>query len=117
MSRSALNSANQCRERRTAWSNHAPTCRAGGEGAADTMSILIFVVGAGLLIYSAEKLITYLVGAAARLRISVVLLAIIFTGIEFDDVALGVALNLEDLSGVALGTVFGTAISMSGVVL
>lgn len=80
-------------------------------------SIVIFIVGAALLIYSAEKLIVYVVGAAAGLRISVFLLAIIFTGIEFDDVALGVALNLEDLSGVALGTVFGTAISMTGVVL
>jgi cation:H+ antiporter len=81
------------------------------------MSILIFIVGAALLIYSAEKLISYLVGAAAGLRISVFLLAIIFTGIEFDDVALGVALNIEDLSDVALGTVFGTAISMIGIVL
>ncbi|WP_326836362.1 sodium:proton exchanger [Amycolatopsis rhabdoformis] len=81
------------------------------------MSILIFALGAALLIYSAEKLIGYLVGAAAGLRISVFLLAIIFTGIEFDDVALGVALNVEDLSEVALGTVFGTAISMIGIVL
>ncbi|WDZ83724.1 sodium:calcium antiporter [Micromonospora cathayae] len=80
-------------------------------------SILVFIVGAALLIYSAEKLISYLVGAAAGLRVSAFLLAIIFTGIEFDDVAFGVALNLEDLSGVALGTVFGTAISMIGVVL
>jgi cation:H+ antiporter len=80
-------------------------------------SILTFIVGAALLIYSAEKLIVYVVGAAAGLRISVFLLAIVFTGIEFDDVALGVALNFEDLSGVALGTVFGTAISMTGVVL
>jgi cation:H+ antiporter len=81
------------------------------------MSILIFVAGAALLVYTAEKLIVYLVGAASGLRISVFLLAIIFTGIEFDDVALGVALNVEDLGGVALGTVFGTAISMTGIVL
>ncbi|WP_433277963.1 sodium:calcium antiporter [Pseudonocardia xinjiangensis] len=80
-------------------------------------SILIFIAGAALLIYSAEKLIVYVVGAASGLHVSVFLLAIIFTGIEFDDVALGVALNLEDLSGVALGTVFGTAISMTGIVL
>ena len=40
-------------------------------------SILIFIAGAALLIYSAEKLIVYLVGAAAGLRISVFLLAII----------------------------------------
>ncbi|HVH22916.1 MAG TPA: sodium:proton exchanger [Pseudonocardia sp.] len=80
-------------------------------------SILIFIAGAALLVYSAEKLIVYLVGAASGLHVSVFLLAIVFTGIEFDDVALGVALNLGDLGGVALGTVFGTAISMTGVVL
>ena len=80
-------------------------------------SVLVFVGGAALLIYSAEKLIGYLVGVASTLRVSVFLLAIIFTGIEFDDIALGVALNLEDLEGVALGVVFGTAIAMTGVVL
>jgi cation:H+ antiporter len=80
-------------------------------------SILVFIAGAVLLIYSAEKLIGHLVGIASGLRVSVFLLAIIFTGIEFDDVFLGVALNLEDLEGVALGVVFGTALSMTGVVL
>lgn len=80
-------------------------------------SIFVFISGAMLLIYSAEKLIGYLVGAASGLKVSLFLLAIVFTGIEFDDIFLGVALNLEDLSGVALGTVFGTAISLSGVVL
>jgi cation:H+ antiporter len=80
-------------------------------------SIFVFVSGAALLIYSAEKLIGYLVDIASGLRISVFLLAIVFTGIEFDDVFLGIALNLEDLDGVALGTVFGTALSLVGVVL
>lgn len=80
-------------------------------------SIFIFISGATLLIFSAEKLVDYLVGAASRLMISVFLLAVIFTGIEFDDVALGVALSLEDLKGVALGLVFGTAVSFSGIVL
>ena len=80
-------------------------------------SILIFAAGAALLVYSAEKLIVYLVGAASGLRVSVFLLAIVFTGIEFDDVAFGVVLNIEDLGEVALGTVFGTAIAMTGIVL
>jgi cation:H+ antiporter len=80
-------------------------------------SILIFIVGAALLVYSAEKLIVYLVGAASGLRVSVFLLAIVFTGIEFDDLAFGIVLNLEDLGEVALGTVFGTAIAMTGIVL
>jgi cation:H+ antiporter len=37
--------------------------------------------------------------------------------VEFDDIALGVWLNMEELSGVALGVVFGTALSFTGVVL
>ena len=80
-------------------------------------SILIFAAGAALLVYSAEKLIVYLVGAASGLHVSVFLLAIVFTGIEFDDLAFGVVLNTEDLGEVALGTVFGTAIAMTGIVL
>jgi cation:H+ antiporter len=80
-------------------------------------SVLVFVVGASLLIVSAEKLIAHLVGAASGLRLPLFLLAIVFTGIEFDDITLGVALNLEDLSGVALGIVFGTALSFTGIVL
>ncbi|WP_225080750.1 sodium:calcium antiporter [Streptomyces sp. CoT10] len=80
-------------------------------------SILIFVAGVALLIYSAEKLITYLVGAACGLAISLFLLAIVFTGIEFDDLAFGVVLNVEGLEDVALGVVFGTVISLSGLVL
>jgi cation:H+ antiporter len=79
--------------------------------------VLIFVAGAALLIVSAEKLIAHLVGAASGLRIPLFLLAVVFTGVEFDDIALGVWLNMEDLSGVALGVVFGTALSFTGVVL
>jgi cation:H+ antiporter len=80
-------------------------------------SIFIFISGATLLVYSAERLIDCLVGAASGLRVSVFLLAIVFTGIEFDDIVLGVALDLEDLEGVALGLVLGTAVAFSGVVL
>jgi cation:H+ antiporter len=80
-------------------------------------SILIFAAGAAVLIYSAEKLITYLVGAARGLSVSLFLLAILFTGIEFDDLAFGAVLNLEGLEDVALGVIFGTVISMTGLVL
>ena len=80
-------------------------------------SIFIFISGATLLVYSAEKLIGFLVNASRGLKISVFLLAIIFTGIEFDDIVLGVALSLEGLEDVALGLVLGTAVAFSGVVL
>jgi cation:H+ antiporter len=79
--------------------------------------VFVFVSGVTLLIVSAEKLIAHLVGAASGLRIPLFLLAVVFTGVEFDDIALGVWLNMEELSGVALGVVFGTALSFTGVVL
>lgn len=81
------------------------------------VSMITFVLGAALLMYACDKLVSYLVGAARGLTVSVFLLAIIFTGIEFDDVALGVVLNLEDMNGVAVGIVFGTTVSYSGLVL
>jgi cation:H+ antiporter len=87
-----------------------------GEAVAVT-SVLVFVCGAALLVFSAEKLIAHLVGAASGLRLPLFLLAVVFTGVEFDDLTLGVGLNLEDLNGVALGVVFGTALSFTGVVL
>ena len=80
-------------------------------------SIFIFISGATLLVYSAERLIGSLVGISRGLAISVFLLAIIFTGIEFDDIVLGIALNLQDNQDVALGLVIGTAVSFSGIVL
>ena len=73
-------------------------------------SIFIFISGATLLVYSAERLIGSLVGISRGLAISVFLLAIIFTGIEFDDIVLGIALNLEGDQDVALGLVIGTAV-------
>jgi len=54
-------------------------------------SIFIFISGATLLVYSAERLVGSLVGVSRGLAISVFLLAIIFTGIEFDDIVLGLA--------------------------
>jgi hypothetical protein len=68
------------------------------------------------LLYSAEKLIGHLVGIASGLGASLFLMSVVFTGIEFDDVFLGVALNLEDFGGVTLGVAIGTALSMTGVV-
>jgi cation:H+ antiporter len=79
--------------------------------------IIEFVLGITVLVYSAEKLIGYLVGVASRWAISLFLIAVVFTGIEFDDLAFGIVLNLEDLSSVALGTVIGTTIAMTGIVL
>ncbi|GAA4894121.1 sodium/calcium exchanger protein [Actinomycetospora straminea] len=79
--------------------------------------VLTFVLGVAVLVYCAEKLIGQLVGVASRWAISLFLVALVFTGVEVDDLALGLALGLEDLHEVALGTVIGTTIAMPGLVL
>ncbi|GAA4677042.1 sodium/hydrogen exchanger [Pseudonocardia yuanmonensis] len=79
--------------------------------------IIEFVLGVAVLVYSAEKLIGHLVGISSRWAISLFLIAVVFTGIEFDDLAFGVVLNVEGLRQVALGTVIGTTIAMTGIVL
>jgi cation:H+ antiporter len=81
------------------------------------ISIVEFVLGIAVLVYSAEKLIAHLVGVASRWAISLFLVAVVFTGIEFDDLAYGIVLNIDDLKQAALGTVIGTTIAMTGIVL
>src|SRR3954466_12110374 len=80
-------------------------------------SVLVFISGATLLIVSAESLIAHLVGSARHLRIPLFLLAVVFTGIEFDDITLGGGRSREEVSGAALGVVFGPALSFTGVAL
>ena len=76
-----------------------------------------FVLGIAVLVYSAEKLIGHLVGVSSRWAISLFLVAVVFTGIEFDDLAFGIVLNVDNLKEAALGTVIGTTVAMTGVVL
>ncbi|WP_243795130.1 sodium:calcium antiporter [Saccharopolyspora gloriosae] len=81
------------------------------------MAVLEFALGIALLVYSAEKLIGYLVGVSSRWVVSLFLVAVLFTGIEFDDLAYGIVLNVEELQHAALGTVIGTTIAIMGIVL
>lgn len=80
-------------------------------------AIVVFLAGGALLIVSAEKFIGFLVKTANGTNVSLFLLAVVFTGIEFDDAILGIATNLEELGDVALGTALGTAFSLTGVTL
>lgn len=70
-----------------------------------------------LLLVSVERLISYLTRAALGLRLSLFALAIVFTGLEFDDTVLGLVLVAGGLEGAALGTALGTALAIIGVTL
>ena len=80
-------------------------------------AVAVLVVGAGVLTVCVEKLISYLTRAALGLRVSLFTLAILFTGIEFDDAILALVLSAGDLERVALGTALGTGLAILGFTL
>lgn len=80
-------------------------------------AILVLVVGGVLLTVCVEKLIDYLTRAALGLKISLFALAIVFTGVEFDDTILALVFSAGDLEGAALGTALGTGLAIIGVTL
>lgn len=80
-------------------------------------AVVVLTLGVILLTVCAEKLISYLVRATLGLKMSLFALAIVFTGIEFDDTILGVVLAAGKLEGVALGTALGTGLAIIGVTL
>lgn len=80
-------------------------------------AVVILLVGALLLTFCVEKLISYLTRAALGLQVSLFALAIVFTGIEFDDTVLALVLSAGRLEGAALGTALGTALAIIGVTL
>lgn len=87
------------------------------EGQGTIGAILALVLGGVLLTVCVEKLINYLTRAALGLQISLFTLAILFTGIEFDDTVLALVLSAGDLEGAALGTALGTGLAIVGVTL
>ncbi|OYR38487.1 MULTISPECIES: sodium:calcium antiporter [unclassified Halorubrum] len=80
-------------------------------------AVAALLVGAVVLTFCVEKLISYLTRAALGLRVSLFTLAIVFTGIEFDDTVLALVLSAGDLEGAALGTALGTGLAIVGVTL
>lgn len=87
------------------------------EGRGPWFAYVVLVVGAIVLTYSVEKLISYLTRAAIGLGVSIFTLAIIFTGFEFDDTVVALVFGAGGLERVALGTAFGTALAITGVTL
>lgn len=81
------------------------------------LAYLVLVVGAVVLTYSIEKLISYLTRAALGLGVSIFALAIVFTGLEFDDTVVALVFGAGDLEQVALGTALGTALAITGITL
>ena len=81
------------------------------------MAYVVLIAGAVVLTYSVEKLISYLTRAAFGLGVSILALAVVFTGFEFDDTAVALVFGAGGLEQVALGTALGTALAITGVTI
>ena len=76
-----------------------------------------FLLGAVILLVSVEILIHALVRTAARFGVSALLLAIVVSGTEVDNVAFGIFTGFREMQNVAFGLAIGNAISIFGLTL
>lgn len=72
-----------------------------------TVSIILFIVGLGLVMYSAEKLVEGVVGISIGFGVSAFLISTIFIGFDPENLAVGAVGAYESSSGIALGSVIG----------
>ena len=73
--------------------------------------------GTVVLLASIELLIHALVQTAVRFGVSAFLLAVIFSGWEFDNVAFGLLTGFREMQSVAFGLAIGNAVSIFGLTL
>jgi cation:H+ antiporter len=79
------------------------------------VSALLFLAGVAVLVYSVEELIENITKTAILTGVSAFLLAVFFAGMDFENWAFGVAAMVGNLSGVAIGSAFGSALFLVGV--
>ncbi|MFC7239963.1 sodium:calcium antiporter [Saliphagus sp. GCM10025317] len=80
-------------------------------------AVAVLLAGTILLMASIELLIHALVRTAVRFGISAFLLAVVFSGWEFDNVAFGIFTGFREMQNVAFGLAIGNAVSIFGLTL
>ena len=73
------------------------------------LGIVFFVLGVALAIWATERLLEGLVGLSLALRLSAFAVGAVLSGLEAENVAVGLAAGSQRVAAIALGTVFGGA--------
>lgn len=81
------------------------------------IALLLFVIGAFLAVFATERLLEGLVSLARVLRFSAFAIGAVLSGLEAENIAVGLAAGGRGVAPVALGTVFGGAIFLVCVAL
>ncbi|OGU33196.1 MAG: calcium:sodium antiporter [Ignavibacteria bacterium GWA2_35_9] len=77
------------------------------------LTIALFAFGLGLIIYFAEKLVEGTVGLSLKFGISTFIISVIFIGFDPENLIVGAAGSYESVSGIALGSIIGSAMVAS----
>jgi len=73
------------------------------------VAVAIFIIGAGLTIWATEELLTGLVNLATYLKLSAFVVSVVLSGLEAENIAVGLSASTNNSASLALGTVFGGA--------
>lgn len=72
-------------------------------------SIAIFFIGVLLVVYFSEKLVEATVGTSLGFGVSTFLISVIFIGFDPENLALGATASYDGVTGIAIGTIIGSA--------
>lgn len=75
-------------------------------------AVILFLVGVGLVLWSAERLTDGVLTTAASFAVSAFFVGALVSGFEPENLITGIAANYQGLSQIALGTVIGATIFM-----
>jgi cation:H+ antiporter len=78
--------------------------------ASPIVAALLFVVGVVIVVWATERLLEGLVGLAFVAHLSTFVVAVVLSGLEAENIAVGLAAGARGLAAIALGSVFGGAI-------
>lgn len=70
---------------------------------------LLFLVGLGLVIFFAERLVRGVVQTSLSFGISAFIISVVFIGFDPENLAVGAAGTFEGVSGIALGSIIGAS--------
>jgi cation:H+ antiporter len=73
------------------------------------VATLLFLVGLGLVLYFAEKLVEAVVGTSLRFGVSTFLISVLFIGFDPENLVVGAVGSFEGVAGIALGSIIGAA--------
>lgn len=72
-------------------------------------SVTIFFIGVLLVTYFSEKLVEATVGTSMGFGVSTFLISVIFIGFDPENLALGAIASYDGVTGIAIGTIIGSA--------